>query len=798
MGRYVDIVAIGMSEPSSQTSSDWTAVEGSFRTICDGKGDLSTLGRLIGGICSLGLGGLVEPLLATVNPRVTDWPAQRAAILDAASRIADGKYAWDTHAAVFKANLEALTPTNPALLELEDFWDRQKSNYDLYRAADGNFQIVDRRAPVILAGFMGGLQDHRALIRHWTHQPGKMQINRPVVFDGPGYGWLLTRALETTHHSFLNYSCAVYIVEPDLASICMLLHLQDLRPWASRLRFFVGPMAKEQFTRGLAQNEHWMAPAMTISQPLRPRPSLNLQAVADVAEDSRSKREQALLAEVNAYYDRFTVADWAARYQAALAGGKPLKILGITSRFTTVLQYSMEELGEAVRACGHEFILARETDDQSADRPELKLMAEHKPDLLVLISRMRCENPYLPKNVPFLCWDQDYLPCMRTAETARSLDALTFVAGVGAFAGYQQFNWPRRNCILTGLAASTHRYGNEPVAETLLQKHRCTFSYTSNASGTPQALIAELRIRYAVNPAARSVLDAAAAEVIKQSNAGVVWDALPLAKLVDQLIQSQSATLTLAARQEILADLRSVSDRAFRQVALEWVAQYCREKNATLRLYGKGWESNPQFAEFAAGFLAPGEEMRAVYQATDINLQIIETGFQHSRAFDGLAAGGFFLYRRGAETREFDLAAQSILAMAQQAQATGCLTFGQLDASQDPIIVKGWAYGRDLVQRGKPDEICEMIDRWHPEDVDHEPFPHLNEITFVDQRDFMAMADRYLGDAELRRSVAAKLRKVVVDRFSYDARWREFLKGITSGLQSAAGKAADIAVRRAA
>ena len=70
------------------------------------------------------------------------------------------------------------------------------------------------------------------------------------------------------------------------------------------------------------------------------------------------------------------------------------------------------------------------------------------------------------------------------------------------------------------------------------------------------------------------------------------------------------------------------------------------------------WENNPRFAKFAAGFLAPGEELRTVYRASEINLQIIETGFLHSRALDGLAAGGFFLYRLAPEAREALLGAR--------------------------------------------------------------------------------------------------------------------------------------------
>jgi hypothetical protein len=423
-------------------------------------------------------------------------------------------------------------------------------------------------------------------------------------------------------------------------------------------------------------------------------------------------------------------------------------------------------------------------------------MAEHKPDLLVLISRMRYENPVLPRNVPFLCWDQDNLPCMRAPEARKSLDALTYVAGPGAFEGYKHFDWPRRNCIIAFQAAAAHRYSNEPVSEALLQEHRCAFSYLSNASGTPQSLTGELRAKYAASARVQTIFDQAAAEVVRRSNTGFVWDALPLVKMFDTL--ARGVAMPASARQELLLDLRRISDRAFRHVALGWVVDYCRQRSLTLRLYGSGWESNPVFAPYAAGFLAPGEETRALYQASDINLQLIEMGFQHSRALDGLAAGGFFLYRAGAELREFDEVAERILTMTKRAQETGCVTFGQLDASQDPLIAPGWAYARKTIPLGKPNEICEMLDRWNPAGTENEAMPFLNEIMFFGQEQFVAMADQYLGNPDLRKAVACKLRQVVVDKFSYDARWRQFLAGISAGLQNAAAEAADSALRQAA
>ena len=79
-----------------------------------------------------------------------------------------------------------------------------------------------------------------------------------------------------------------------------------------------------------------------------------------------------------------------------------------------------------------------------------------------------------------------------------------------------------------------------------------------------------------------------------------------------------------------------------------------------------------------------------------------------------------------------------------------------------------------------------MLDIWEAIPSEELQFPSLDEITFDGQGQFNQMADRYLGNPDLRRNVAERLRQVVVDRFSYDARWREFVSGIASGLRNAA------------
>jgi hypothetical protein len=479
--------------------------------------------------------------------------------------------------------------------------------------------------------------------------------------------------------------------------------------------------------------------------------------------------------------------------------GEPLRVLGITSRYTTVLQHSMSELQAAVQSAGaspatSRFEVAIEPDDQSLENPFLEKIASFKPDLIVQISRMRYENPHLPRNVPFLCWDQDNLPVMRTAQATASLDALTYVAGHAPVFGYTNLGWPRRNCIFCHAAAATLRYQPSPVPESLRKKFACDISYVSNASGSPSSLAENLRQRWNSAPALQRLFDALAADVLAKSARGDTWEFVKLRNLTRARVAVEGIALEPAALHELTMALNTLADRAFRHTALEWVARWSLTNSKVLRLYGNGWEANPQFAGFAAGHVSPGEEARAIFQASRINLQLIEPGFIHSRALDGLAAGGFFLTRYtiadGLDSEEV----ATLYRLAKWVDAHGIQTDAQLDAIADPEVRQMVAATRAYYHRYEVSEpLCPSLHIWAQMPAAACLFPQLKEITFRSAEEFATLADRYLdgnqGDA-IRARIAGDMRTIVEDNFSYTARWKTFVAAIRRGLELASSQGA--------
>ncbi len=721
---------------------------------------------------------LTHPVLASQVPAI-------GSLTDAPST--SGQIPWTSRARRFQANLTALESRFPAAVSLIKTAAAELPNYELHASLDGNLHVRTVAEPLIHNGWLQGLSNHRAIESVWNFDRSQTPVPAPIAFDGAGYGWLMQRIADTTAFSFLTYSCALYLLEPDPLALAMLFHLHDFQPLlrSPRFRLFLGASPDQvlaDFHSALQENPDWSPPQRYITDVLRPRAPLHLQAHCERIHAEREAQMKARKSAIDVYYARIPHAAWRERFSQALTGKSRLKVLGITTRYSSVLQHSMRELQTAITAAGHDFLLAIESDDQSLENPFQRLIDQHHPDLILQISRLRHENPRIPKAIPYLSWDQDNLPCMRTPEARASLDALTYVAGHAAFHGFVYLGWPRPNCIFCHLASATHRYTPRPLSSADLAKFGCDFSYVSNASGTPESLRHSLAARFAEH----NSLDAfiTLTDIILADPQG--WTSSRAYTLVIEFEHDRHITFPAQARDEIVMNALTVADRAFRHAILSWVAEYVDSHSLKLRLFGQGWETHPRFSPYAAGSAQQGDELSAIYQASRINLQIIETGFLHSRALDGLAAGGFFLTHRTA----YDGTPKGVSArlhLAHLARNGKLDSLRMLEQSTDEVTINAWCLVREQLHRdangniSRPEEFLRGLIAF-PDLPAASSLPHFADIAFSDRPSFAAMADRFLKDEPLRQEIAAALRQAVVEKFSFDTRWKQFLAGIAAGL----------------
>ncbi len=720
-----------------------------------------------------------------------------------ASRLSAGEpghVAWKSRARRFSANLRALATRDADAAEhVRHAWDAQRDTFELHQCRDGNVQIRPA-GPVWPPRWLPALDDHRAAADRRIAIPRTL-IPPPILFDSVGTGWEVDFAWKRTHRVFLEASSALYIVENSAAMFAVALHAHDWRKLLAdpRVCVFVGEAAARQFADLLETDAAWPAPAQRFM--LRcdaDHADDTLQSIIDSVARSRAAEAASRRAQIATRLEDRDSAWWADRFAAATrndgsATDQPLRILGLTSIHTTFLQYSMRDCLRALERLGHQTkLLIEPAPHQHLDpTAALRTQAEFDPDLILVLSRMRDEcSAIAHPSIPAVCWDQDALPWVFNPSRSPTLAWNDFLMGFAAVTGPRRFGWPQHRCMPCPMAASADTYGAEALSDAELAPYRCDISYVSHASATPEAEVDSVA-GWLPDDRLRRIFRTAVDRLLPDWLRGGEFPG-PIMTAVLDAAAADGAPLRVDDAHKVGQAVGRIGDRAFRHVALDWVADWAERTGRSFALWGNGWDRHPHLARFARGPAANGHELRCIYQGTRINLQLMAYGFLHQRALDGLMTGGFFMARlsladwQGAMLRE-------LVALFDRfgVEDAGSLRAVTDTASRARMIEILTRCGRD--PRLLTSDDMDVFRQGAESIYAIESLPRFDQITFTDAASFANSAERFLADDGIRAACAQQMHSAVVEQYSYDARMRQMLGFVKRGFQlQAAGDPATV------
>ncbi|GEM_PF-4207006 len=436
-------------------------------------------------------------------------------------------------------------------------------------------------------------------------------------------GILLTRLAAARPRDSIGRQVPIYVLEPSVARFVLHLSVGSFRNYAGggSVRFFVGADAMDVLLEALRRDPFLLLPrSITYGGPevVRKLEAAWTEAVSQV---------QAHQASIGSYYATMTPGRLIERLDGR--DGDPPRVLCVTSRFTTVLQYVARDVAQAFESLGCRTHTLKETSDIGwyTAHPLARTFDEFRPDLVLLIDHVRAEYPtwgFPP--VPFICWIQDPMPQLFDAGLASKLGALDFTYAVVP-------EW-RERCLSLG-------YRDVGVL--------------------PMGVNPELFCPGAPDP--RLACDVAFASHVKLP---VLCERYPtlLPHLVDEMLRAPIGTIqdlpffgelltrvetrlgvqvVGPARDGIIEDLSLTLPRYAHRVP---PVQWAREAGLGVKLFGDGWGSIPGLSNAACGKLGNGEPLRDLYRSAKVNLHVNQGGLNlHQRLFECLASGGFLLVR---------------------------------------------------------------------------------------------------------------------------------------------------------
>jgi hypothetical protein len=646
--------------------------------------------------------------------------------------------------------------------------------------------------------------------------PFEDQVSRAVAITLPAleanssYGFLglpsealLARVL--AERSPAGYVPTVDIIERDATLAAIWMALPNDSSWFAfeRLMCFFGADAYADFQRYLLHHP-WRAPAtntLTVRRVGTVIPPLDDEFYAPIKARFAAAHADRVRV-VSERYDNRGPEYWRQRYANAWREGRPLRLVGFTSRFSTVMQHVVAGLAGAFERRGCIFDDVRQVCDWSPGVDVQGTLERSDYDGIVLVNHLRFEyGAALPANVPVVSWIQDYMEQLCSRNAGRSIGPLDLVLAHSPDVLAALYGYPIDRCIGTNNLTDAGVYSSEPMPEGELAPHRCDVSFVSHGSETPEELIS--MIAQGNPPIMRIFLESALARI---RAALTVRPWIHAHGLVELMLAAESEVrvpgLTPEGRRaHIYPQVVRLYDRVFRQDAIAWAARWAESRGRRLRLYGFGWERHPQFARYASGQVAGGQPLRALYQASRISLQVNGHSSLHQRLLDGLAAGGFLLCR----TNPADFVRSAYAGIAESIRTHGIRSLEELHARRgsdgaleaacataerfagvvirpvgDPLRDAHIAItttGNNIAELSTDVGLFEILRdlRLIPTRVAGD-LPRFTDTCFDSEAALHAMLDRFVDDPAARESISAPMRASVMEHDTYDGMVERILR----------------------
>ncbi len=669
----------------------------------------------------------------------------------------------------FSRNLASLAQHRPELYRLMISLPTD-GNYRIGPAKTGRPTVIVRTKGCDMAlspgnDPIGSLQQAIAQLRP------ALESGQPIALCGIGDGYLLYQLAHNPPKLYMDQELPVFVLEPDaqVALQCMMIHdFSGPRGPIEQARFqwFVGAEWEQALRHAVLFDSMLSCPSITVGQGLQTQAiQQSLVAIAkEIAAQDTQIKEQ-----VEAYYAQRNPGALSAICQAK--GNRKPRILLLTTRSSTVLQHSTRDIAEAFEELGWETrILIEPTNYHRVYRRAIRqAMAQFKPDLFFQIDHLRCEHDGLfPPNLPFVCWVQDHLSNLMSAQAGRTVGPADFVLSDAGATYTATHEYPARQII--PLTKLTRRIVPREICGS---KQDNQIVFVSNASGTPNSLLAAALKTSGGSGRERDFLAECTRRV---SDAFAFGGSLSTYLDICDVVRGTEADLKIKLDKQGFHNIarwltHPLADALYRQQALRWAAEAAEESGLALALYGIGWDQHPEFARFARGPIAYGAALDELTRRSAINLQVVPYLCLHQRLLDGIATGGFFLIRR----HQSDVAPQAMLDLLEDVGTTARTlesarkAIPQSQREQFEKLVAECT--RCLCSTGVEDPI-EMVRSWQEAQVlvaGEGVLPHFEQVNFDDAASLRACIERFMSNPQLRSEVVGEQQRSISQRLTYSA-----------------------------
>lgn len=322
------------------------------------------------------------------------------------------------------------------------------------------------------------------------------------------------------------------------------------------------------------------------------------------------------------------------------------KILFITSRFTTVLQYHTKSCRAAAERMNLRTELIMGKDRLGGGNSiliHLKKIASFKPDIIFCIDHFRFEHASYMEgldSIVWVCWVQDPMPCIMDKSSPSKLGSRDII--LNHYITWKRFfdvGYDEKRLIYAPIPADAYVYKSYKLTPKEEECYSCDICLVCHASGVEQWIKGRVgdtqegaEILYEIyNGYRRLVYETGkcfyAEEEFRQYVKGVLKQYE--ISIADEVINTIAEDMFLWLNQRI-----------YRELLVDWLLD---AGFVNIKLWGNGWKTNPKYAAYAMGPAENGETLSRIYQASKIVLGNNIGCTAAARAWESMLSGAFYM-----------------------------------------------------------------------------------------------------------------------------------------------------------
>ncbi|MBN2843200.1 MAG: glycosyltransferase [Sedimentisphaerales bacterium] len=460
------------------------------------------------------------------------------------------------------------------------------------------------------------------------------------AIDGICSGQEIIYYLNHQYKGLHGMARANYLLEEDLTKVRSFLELGDFSDFIcnEELIIFAGANACCQMKDTLLTCRY-PVPMVRLEQ------GKKLDNICSEVLDFFAQND--LTAAISGYYES---EEFTRRLRQIAAGELKPRILISTCRWTSFLKYCAADFDRAFQklSCQTYYLIENSDTQTLTSRLHEQIIEQMKPDVVFMVSHARTSLPYLPRQLPVICFMQDKCgPLLSTDDIgAKTGPYDLFICMLNDFQDYLRAKGvnPGQTCVMPVPADPEMFYRLGPESK-CPARYQAEIAFVKHGSSGTQEQYQQFKRDYINNYFSGGNLDFLTGVFDQLMNYSLAdTDRCIYEPQMQQFCMQFLHSDTPEKARNFLAGLVTtfylyVYSANWRFRFLEALAQ----SNYDLALFGNNWQDNTALSRFARGPVGRGQDLNCVYNHCKINLSINHATSMHQRLVECSLAGGFIM-----------------------------------------------------------------------------------------------------------------------------------------------------------